>query len=194
MLEFVQQVVSTGMSHDVARHYVFHKLTCYACKGYGPVVTGDRSLPFLVYWYHVCIPPIVQNEACVVGSLEDDSGNGCNAGCEGRKDPVSYTVLSGSFVHFKPLHHPLHSKCRDLDVSGDFTKYGQPVPRPDPTWGVGIAHFQLWGWRYPSCAQTVPFFLRMDIVSQYGEVINSINPRDSYMHHWPGSPLTQVMA
>ena len=64
---------------------------------------------------------------------------------------------------------------------GDFTKYGQPVPRPDPTWGVGIAHFQLWGWRYPSCAQTVPFFLRMDIFSQYGEIINSINPRDSYI-------------
>ena len=42
--------------------------------------------------------------------------------------------------------------------NGDFTKYGQPVPRPDPTWGVGIAHYQLWGWRYPSCAQTVPFF------------------------------------
>ena len=39
-----------------------------------------------------------------------------------------------------------------LWISGDFTKYGQPVPRPDPTWGVGIAHFQLWGWRYPSCA------------------------------------------
>ena len=37
-------------------------------------------------------------------------------------------------------------------------------------------------------------FLRMDIFSQYSEVINSINPRDSYMHHWPGSPLTQVMA
>ena len=81
-----------------------------------------------------------------------------------------------------------------LKLIGDFTKYGQPVPRPDPTWGVGIAHFQLWGWRYPSCAQTVPFFLRMDIFSQYGEVINSISPRDSYMHHWPGSPLTQVMA
>ena len=26
---------------------------------------------------------------------------------------------------------------------GDFKKCGQPVPRPDPTWGVGIAHFQL---------------------------------------------------
>ena len=44
------------------------------------------------------------------------------------------------------------------DVNGDFTKHGQPVPRPDPTWGVGIAHFQLWGWRYPTCAQTVPFY------------------------------------
>ena len=75
-------------------------------------------------------------------------------------------------------------------LNGDFTKYGQPVPRPDPTWGVGLGHVQLWGWRYPSCAQTVPFFLRMDIFSQYGEVINSANPRDSYMHHWPGSPLT----
>ena len=31
-------------------------------------------------------------------------------------------------------------------------------------------------------------------IFQYGEVINSINPRDSYLHHWPGSPLTQVMA
>ena len=30
-------------------------------------------------------------------------------------------------------------------------------------------------------------------ISQYGEVNNSINPRDAYMHHWPGSPLTQVM-
>ena len=27
-------------------------------------------------------------------------------------------------------------------ANGDFTKYGQPVPRPDPTWGVGIAHYQ----------------------------------------------------
>ena len=80
------------------------------------------------------------------------------------------------------------------DLIGDFTKYGHPVPRFDPTRGVGIAHFQFWGWRYPSCAQTVPFFLRMDIFSQYAKVINSINPRDSYMHQCPGSPLTQVMA
>ena len=29
---------------------------------------------------------------------------------------------------------------------------------------------------------------------QYGEVINPINPRDAFMHHWSGSPLTQVMA
>ena len=27
-------------------------------------------------------------------------------------------------------------------------------PRPDSTRRVGIAHFQLWGWRYPSCAQS----------------------------------------
>ena len=26
--------------------------------------------------------------------------------------------------------------------NGDFTKYGQPGPHPDPTWGVGIAQFQ----------------------------------------------------
>ena len=37
-------------------------------------------------------------------------------------------------------------------------------------------------------------FLRIDIFSQYGEINNSIKPRDAYMHHWPGSPLTQVMA
>ena len=34
----------------------------------------------------------------------------------------------------------------------------RPSPGLDPTWGVRIDHFQLWGWRYPSCAQTVPFF------------------------------------
>ena len=39
--------------------------------------------------------------------------------------------------------HRLH--YIDSTVIGDFTKYGQPVPRPDPTRGVGIAHFQLWG-------------------------------------------------
>ena len=38
----------------------------------------------------------------------------------------------------------------EVGVIGDLTKY---VTRPDPTWGVGIAHFQLWGWRYPSCAK-----------------------------------------
>ena len=36
--------------------------------------------------------------------------------------------------------------------------------------------------------------LRIDIYSQYGAVINLISPRDAYMHNWPGSPLTQVMA
>ena len=46
----------------------------------------------------------------------------------------------------------------------------------------------------------IPCVLKQYRFSPYGyifpirEVINSINPRDSYMHHWPGSPLTQVMA
>ena len=47
--------------------------------------------------------------------------------------------------------------CYVMRAIGDFTKYGQPVPHPDPTWRVGILHFQLWGWRYPSGAQTVSF-------------------------------------
>ena len=50
-----------------------------------------------------------------------------------------------------------YESCHDVKVvvTGDFTKYGQPVPRPNPTWRIGIAHFQLWGSRYPSCALTV---------------------------------------
>ena len=57
-------------------------------------------------------------------------------------------VRSGRHAEPIPVKSPM----------GIFTKYGQTVPRPDPTWGVGIAHFQLWRWRYPSCVQTVPFF------------------------------------
>ena len=55
---------------------------------------------------------------------------------------------------------------------------------PDPP------HHCSW---YPSCAQTVPFYSASICFFQYGEVINSINPRDAYMHHWPGSPLTRVL-
>ena len=46
----------------------------------------------------------------------------------------------------------------------------------------------------------IPRVLKQYRFSPYGyifpirEVINPINPRDSYMHHWPWSPLTQVMA
>ena len=42
-------------------------------------------------------------------------------------------------------------------TNGVLTNHGQPVPRPDPTWRVGIAHFQQWGWRYPSCAHSTDF-------------------------------------
>ena len=91
-----------------------------------------------------------------------------------------------TFCHYLPM------LWLRLSHTGDFTKYGQPVPRPDPTQGVRIAHFQLWGWRYPSCAQTVPFFSAW--IYFPNAVKKSINPRDSYMHHWPGPPLTWVMA
>ena len=44
--------------------------------------------------------------------------------------------------------YPYRMKCglggsmaQNTTAIGDFTKYGQPVPRPDPTRGVGIAHF-----------------------------------------------------
>ena len=46
----------------------------------------------------------------------------------------------------------------------------------------------------------IPRVLQQYPFSPYGyifpirEVSNSINPRDSHMHHWPGSPLTQVIA
>ena len=60
--------------------------------------------------------------------------------------------------------------------------------------GSELPTFSYGGEGIPRVLKQYRFLLRMDIFSQYGEVINSINPRDSYMHHWPGSPLTQVMA
>ena len=36
------------------------------------------------------------------------------------------------------------------NIIGDFTKYGQPVPQPDPTRRVGIAYCLLWRRRHPS--------------------------------------------
>ena len=78
----------------------------------------SRWLPLLIYWCHVCIPPVVRNEACVVGSLVDNSEDGCNAGCEGLEELGSYPIGSDSFVHFEPRHHLLHSWCCDHDVSG----------------------------------------------------------------------------
>ena len=56
----------------------------------------------------------------------------------------------------------------------DSTKYGQPVlgGRNCPLSAMGVKG-----------AQTVPFFLRINIFSQYGEVMNSINSRDANMHH-----------
>ena len=151
MLEFVQQVVSTGMSHNVARHYVFHKLTCYACKRYGPVVAGGRWLPFLIYWCHVCVPPVVWNEACVVGSLVDNNEDGCNAGCEGLEDHGSYTVGSGSFVHFESLHHLLHPRCCDLmSVADGCGESGMRLSGTSPTllntdsnWVLSASAFSL---------------------------------------------------
>ena len=79
-------------------------------------------------------------------------------------------------------------------ATGDFTKHGQPVPRPDPTWRFGIAHLQLWEWKYLSCALTVPFCQHCIDAFSRGEVINSMNPRDAYVHHWPRSPWTQLIA
>ena len=80
---------------------------------------------------------------------------------------------------------------------------GQPVgilqnmvnpSSPRPNLRVRNCPLSVMGVKVSLVCSTVPFFRRMDIFSQYGEVINSINPRDSHMHHWPGSPLTQVMA
>ena len=77
---------------------------------------------------------------------------------------------------------------------GDFTKYGQPVPRPDPTRGVGIAHFQLWG-EGNSRALTLPFFsafYRCVFPVRWSNQLNE--PRDVYMRHWIEPLLTHVMA
>ena len=75
-----------------------------------------------------------------------------------------------------------------------FYKIWSTRPSPRPNLRVRNCPLSVMGVKVSLVCSTVPFFRRMDIFSQYGEVINSINPRDSHMHHWPGSPLTQVMA
>ena len=61
-------------------------------------------------------------------------------------------------------------------------RYAEPIPVKSPlVMGVKVSLV---------CSNST-VFLRMDIFPQHGEVINSINPRDSYMHHWRGSPMTQ---
>ena len=63
---------------------------------------------------------------------------------------------------------------------GFFYKIWSTHPSIRPTWRVGISHFQLWMRWHPPCAQTVPFFSALIYISQYGEAINPINPRDAY--------------
>ena len=68
-----------------------------------------------------------------------------------------------------------------------------PSLAPTQTEGSELPTFSYGG-------EGIPRVLKQYRFSPYGyicpirEVINSVNPRDSYMHHWPASPLTQVMA
>ena len=68
---------------------------------------------------------------------------------------ATYWEWGDHSINHSPVLLYCHSQSMPRIVSGDFTKYGRPVPRPDPPWRFGIAHFQFWGWRYP---QTEPFF------------------------------------
>ena len=77
-------------------------------------------------------------------------------------------------------------------ATGDFTKYGQPDPWPDPT--CRNCPLSAMAVKVSLVCSNSTVFLRIDVFSQCSEVINSINPINTYMHHWLWSPLTQVMA
>ena len=88
-------------------------------------------------------------------------------------------------------------------------RYTEPIPVKCPV-GIlqnmvnpSLAPTQPEGSELPTFSyggEGIPHVLKQYRFSPFGyifpirEVINSIHPRDSYMHHWPGSPLTQVMA
>ena len=87
-------------------------------------------------------------------------------------------------------------------------RYADPIPVKSPL-GIlqnmvnpSLAPTQPEGSELPTFSyrgEGIPRVLKRYRFSPYGcifpirEVINSINPRDLNMHHWPGSPLTQVM-
>ena len=75
-----------------------------------------------------------------------------------------------------------------------FYKIWSTRPSPPPNLRGRNCPLSAMGVRVSLVCSNSTVFLQMDVFSQYGEVINSINPRDSYMHHWPRSPLTLVMA
>ena len=91
----------------------------------------------------------------------------------GRWDSTTATVWS-------PKISSVSYQC--INPTGDFTKHGQPVPRPDPTWYVGITHFQLWG-------EGIPHVLKQYRFSPHGYIFpigrwssNQLNQSDRLIY------------
>ena len=76
---------------------------------------------------------------------------------------------------------------------GDSTNMVNPSLDPTRPDGSELPTFSYGGEGVPRALKQYRF-LRIDIFSQYGEVINSINPIDEYRPLWPELSLTQVMA
>ena len=94
--------------------------------------------------------------------------------------PQAFLDCDWSKKRHKNLVPLLSGVKPDPRVGSD--RYAEPIPVKSPlVMGVKVSLV---------CSNST-VFLRMDISPQHGEVINSINPRDSYMHHWRGSPMTQ---
>ena len=89
---------------------------------------------------------------------------------------------------------PVNWPGTKVPINWGFYKIWSTRPSPRPNLRGRNCPLSAMGVKVSLVCSNSTVFLHIDIFSQYGEVINSINPRDSYMHHWPGSPLTQVMA
>ena len=78
---------------------------------------------------------------------------------------------------------------------GGFTKYGQPIPRSDRPDRSELSTFSygMYGATASPVCSNSTLFLRIDI---YFLIRWSNQPYQSetHMHHWCGSPLSQVMA
>ena len=129
----------------------------YFCKTYSIYIIAIFFYIHQLYWHHHCAAAVILCQKEVMSS----SWKWWPVVRGTAHHPLLRQLLlvhSMTLTAENGIKTPIQEVLLELSCLfpiGDFTKYGQPVSRTDP--GFGIAHFQLWGWRYPSRAQTVPF-------------------------------------